>query len=49
MDRMIAWIKGHPFWMLLIFFVAFSLLSFLFLQVGGHGSGGMDTGDPFAP
>ena len=49
MGRTFAWIKWHPFWSLLFFFVAFALLSFLFFQVGGSGSGGMDTGDPFTP
>ena len=43
MDRMIAWLKGHPFWSLLIFFIALSLLIFVLFQVGGQGSGGLDV------
>jgi hypothetical protein len=42
-DLVIGFLKTHPFWSLLIFFFALSLLSYV-LFVPGHGSGGLDTG-----
>jgi len=45
MDLVIGLVRAHPFWTLLIAFVALSVLSFvLFGGIGGSGSGGMDLG-----
>ncbi len=35
------WIRGHPFWTLLILLALFVLFQFL-LSFGGSGSGGLD-------
>ena len=41
---MVAFLKTHPFWTLLIFLVLFAVLTYLVFIVPGHGSGGMDLG-----
>ena len=43
-----SFVKGHPFWTLLIVAVVLALLDFLLFGVGGHGTGGLDLG-PIQP